>query len=253
LFDGGNLTAAELDRSKTAVTVARSRARAAELAAAATSKRGSQWQAAVAALAFAEAGLVAAKNRVERLSVRAPAPGVVRKRHVEVGDTVQPGTKLLTLVLDGPLELVIEPDEKNLALLEEGARARASAEAFPDRSFEATLASIAPSVDPARGTIEVRLSVSEPPDYLRTDMTVSVDIVVGQKEDALLVPAQAVADLATENPWVLVLEQGRGVRRDVVLGLRGAEQTEIVEGIDPSDRIIATPNAAEIGAKVEAN
>lgn len=251
LFTSGNLTAAQLDQSKTALTVARSRARAAELAAAATSKNGSQWQAAVAAQAFAEAGLVAARNRAEQLSVRAPAPGVVRKRHVEVGASVQPGTPLLSLVLDGPQELLIEPDEKNLALLAEGARAIASAEAFADQSFDAVLASIAPSVDAARGTIEVRLAVPAPPDYLRTDMTVSVDIVVDEAENALLIPATAVVDLATASPWVMVIADRRTEKRAVTLGLRGAEQVEIVDGLDEGTRVVARPDDVELGAPVE--
>lgn len=251
LFGGGNLTASELDRSKTAVTVARSRARAAELAAAATSKRGSQWQAAVAAQAFAEAGLVAAKNRAERLSILAPAPGIVRKREVEVGDSVQPGTPLLTLVLDGPQELLIEPDEKNLAMLAEGSPARASAEAFPDQSFDAKLDYIAPSVDPARGTIEVRLAVPEPPAYLRTDMTVSVDIIVDEADDALLVPVVTVVDLATPDPWVMVIEDGRAAKRAVSLGLRGADEVEIVDGLNEADVVVARPDEVEVGAKVE--
>ena len=251
LFTSGNLTADQLDRSKTAVTVARSRARAAELVAAATSKKGSQWQAAVAAQAFAEAGLVAARNRAEQLSVRAPAPGIVRKRHVEVGASVQPGTPLLTLVLDGPQEILIEPDEKNLALLAEGARAMASAEAFSEQSFEATLASIAPSVDPTRGTIEVRLAVPDPPEYLRTDMTVSVDIVVDEADDALLIPANAVVDLATASPWVMVVADRRTQKRPVSLGLRGAEQVEIVDGLDEATRVIARPDEVELGVLVE--
>ena len=251
LFTSGNLTADQLDRSKTAVTVARSRARAAELAAAATSKKGSQWQAAVAAQAFAEAGLIAARTRAEQLSVRAPAPGIVRKRHVEVGASVQPGTPLLTLVLDGPQELLIEPDEKNLALLVEGAPALASAEAFAERTFDATLSRIAPSVDPARGTIEVRLAVPEPPDYLRTDMTVSVDIVVDEADDALLIPATAVVDLATPSPWVMVIANRRTEKRSITLGLRGAEQVEIVDGLDEGTKIISRPDEVELGALVE--
>jgi HlyD family secretion protein len=251
LFASGTLTASEVDRSKTELTVARSRARAAELAAAATSTRGSQWQAAVAAQAFAEAGLVAAKNRAERLSVRAPAPGIVRERNVEVGDIVQPGSPLLTLVLDGPQELVIEPDEKNLATLSEEQRARASAEAFPGRQFEAKVSYIAPSVDPARGTIEVRLSVPDPPDYLRTDMTVSVDIIVDEADDALLVPRTAVVDLATPTPWVMVVEAGRTAKKPVQVGLQGSDEIEIVEGLDEGAVVVMRPDGVELDTKVQ--
>lgn len=251
LFSKGVLTAADVDRARTALTVARQRKRAADLAAAATSKRGAQWQAALAAETFAEAGLLIAQARMERLSLRAPAAGLVKMRSVEVGDVVQPGTSLMTLVLDGPKELVIEPDEKNLALLSLGQAAMASAEAFPDQRFEATLDYIAPSVDATRGTIEVRLAVPNPPEALRTDMTVSVDIVVGESTDAFTLPASAVMDLASEAPWIYVVASQRLDRRDVVIGRRGGAQVEITQGVTSEDRVVAKPSGAlEVGARV---
>ncbi len=251
LFKKGALNAADVDRSKTALSVARSRKRAAELAAAATSSNGAQWQAAVAAETFAEAGLLLANARLERLSVQAPAKGVVTERGVEVGDVVQPGAALLTLVLDGPKELVIEPDEKNLALLEIGQRALASAEAFPDQTFDATLDYIAPAVDPTRGTIEVRFAVPNPPAALRPDMTVSVDIVVGQSDDALTLPVSAVMDLAQADPWVFVVTGETLERRNVLIGRRGGERVEITGGITADDPVVLQPGAAlEPGTRV---
>lgn len=242
LFSDGMLTAAELDQSRTALEVARSRARAAELAAAATSRQGAQWQAAVAARTFAEAGLLVARRRAERLSVRAPAKGVVTERSVEVGDVVSLGSPLVTLVLDGPTELIIEPDEKNLAMLAIGQQARASAEAFDGQSFDATVDYIAPSVDAARGTIEVRLAVPEPPDYLRTDMTISVDIIVDENPDGLTVPSSAVMDLASPSPWVIVVEGERALRRPVQVGRRAADVVEITSGLTDSDRLVSQPS-----------
>ena len=243
LFAKGALNAAAVDMSRTALSVARSRKRAAELTAAASSSNGAQWQAAVAAETFAEAGLIAAKARLERLSVQAPAAGVVTERTVEVGDVVQPGASLLTLVLDGPKELVIEPDEKNLALLSLGQQALASAEAFPDQTFDAKVDYIAPSVDPTRGTIEVRLAVPNPPAALRTDMTVSVDIVVGQSDDALTLPVSAVMDLASNDAWVFVASGETLERRNVSIGRRGGERVEITAGVDASDAVVLEPSA----------
>lgn len=251
LFSKGALNAADVDKSRTALSVARSRKRAAELTAAASSSNGAQWQAAVAAETFAEAGLLAANARLERLSILAPASGVVVERPVEVGDVVQLGASLLTLVLDGPKELVIEPDEKNLALLSLGQQAKASAEAFPDETFDAKVDYIAPAVDPTRGTIEVRLSVPNPPAALRTDMTVSVDIVVGQSDDALTLPVSAVMDLASDDPWVFVVAGETLERRNVSIGRRGGERVEITAGVDASDTVVLQPSAKlEAGARV---
>lgn len=252
LFEKGVINRAALDKSKTAASVARSRKRAAQLTAAATSKKGSQFQSAVAAETFAEAGLVAARRRVERLSVRAPAPGIVIARPVEVGDDLTPGAELMRVALDGPEELVIEPDEKNLAQLALGQRALASAEAFPGERFDAAVRYIAPSVDAARGTIEVRLSVPEAPDYLRPDMTVSVDIVLDRREDALTLPDTAVMGLGTTEPWVFVLAGDRVERRAVEIGLRGGDVVEIRRGLEGTETVVQRPPPTlEPGARVE--
>ena len=252
LFARGLTTAAELDRSRTALTVARARRRSAQLAAAATSKNGSQWQAAVAAETFAEAGLVAAKRRAERLSVRAPAAGIVIERNVEVGDDVGQGTKLMTLVLDGVREVVLDADEKNLAKLAVGQPALVSAEAFPDQSFNATVRYIAPAVDAARGTIEVRLAILDPPDYLRTDMTVSVDIAVGWADAAATLPRSAVVDLGTPDPSVLVLKDGSIVRQTVSVGLRGEDRVQILGGLEVGQAVVDAPiSDLEVGDRAQ--
>ncbi len=238
LFRSGNLNAGDLDLARTTVTVARTRARTAELQQAAVSKSGADWQAAIAAEMFAEAGLVAAAARLERLQIVAPSAGTLTERTAEVGDVVQIGAKLGRMTLDGPTRLVIEPDEKNLRLLALGQRAVASAEAFPDERFEAVVEYIAPAVDALRGTIEVRLSVADAPSHLRTDMTVSVEIEVGRAEDTLAVPLGVVRDLASGSPWALVIEHGVAVRRDLVLGLRGDAEVEIREGLGGDEALV---------------
>lgn len=245
LFEAGTLTSAEADEARTALTVARSRERTAELQAAAVSKRGVEWQAAVAARMFAEAGLLAARERVERLRVLAPAAGLVTSRAIEVGEVAQPGTDLVTLVLDGPRRIIVEPDERNLGSLHAGQPALASAEAFPQQVFATEVEHIAPAVDPLRGTIEVWLRVLDQSAPLRTDMTVSVDITIDERDDALTLPAAAVRDLATDAPWVLVVEDGRAARRAIALGLRGDEVVEVRAGLQESDRVIG-PEHREI-------
>ena len=238
LFRSGTLTAAEVDQSRTALTIAQNRARSAKLQAAAVSTSGAQWQAAIAAETFAEAGLIAARARRDRLAVRAPAAGTLIAREIDPGDVVQIGATLGRLALDGPTRLVIEPDERNLRLLAVGQKAVASAEAFPDDRFDAVVEFLAPAVDPVRGTIEVRLAVESPPEYLRTDMTVSVEIEVERSDAAIALEASAVHDLASEHPWVFVVEGGRARRRDVTIGLRGDAVVEIVDGLSSSDTVV---------------
>jgi HlyD family secretion protein len=177
---------------------------------------------------------------------------VVLTRSAEVGDAVGANSLVMTLGATGRTELVIEPDERNLSLLRVGQRALASAEAFPDQRFEARVSFIAPSVDSRRGTIEVRLEVPDAPDYLRPDMTVSVDIEIMRKPDALTVPVSAVVDMASDAPYVLVVEDGRATRTPVTLGIEDSRRAEILSGLDGTEQVIRQPAGISAGARVRA-
>lgn len=200
--------------------------------------RGSQGRAAAAALARARADVTAARARLERHRIVAPFDGLVVTRSVEPGDVVQPGAALFVLTSSGPLELRIDPDEGALALLRSGQPALASAEAFPERRFEAQVGRIGPGVDAMRGTVEVRLVLAQPVPELRVDMTVSVDIEVARRQDARVLPASAVRDLRTGTPWALIVEDGIARRRALRLGAIGEESVEILEGASEGERAI---------------
>jgi HlyD family secretion protein len=186
----------------------------------------------------AEAQLDGARLRLEQRRLVAPGPGVVLTRAVERGDTVAPGQALLTLAMDAPPQLAFQPDERNLALLELGQKAVASADAWPQTRFDAELSYIAPAVDPQRGSIEVRLRVPNPPPFLRPDMTVSVDLTVARKAQVLTLPAEAVRDARTAAPYVLVAVDGRVDRRAVQLGIRGEGALEITSGLTAGEAVI---------------
>jgi HlyD family secretion protein len=211
---------------------------------------GAEARLAGAALSQAEAARALAAARLEEARIRAPAPGQVLLRDVEPGDVVAAGRTLLTMVVDGDLQLVAQVDERNLAFLKPGLAATATADAFPDAVFPAAVATIAPSVDPARGTVEVRFRVDAPPAFLRADMTVSVNVDVGRKGRALAIPTEAVRD-PTGSPWVLAITGGRAERRAVKVGLRGDALVEVLEGLAEGDAVIA-PAAGwvEPGARV---
>jgi HlyD family secretion protein len=180
----------------------------------------------------------AAATRLGQTTIRAGGEGVIIGRSVEAGDIVQPGVSLLVLAVDGPTLLTIEPDERNLSAIWVGQAATASADAYPGQSFRAAVSFIGAAVDPQRGTVEVRLAVPEPPPTLRPDMTVSVELEAGRREQALSVPADCVRDVTGRAPWVLLLRDGIVERRPVRVGLRGDALVELLGGAREGDLVI---------------
>jgi len=186
--------------------------------------------------------LEAARARLAYMVVKAPVGGTLITRGVDPGDVVQPGKVLMTLSPAGGTEIVLQIDERNLGRIRVGQKALASADAYPERRFAAALAFISSGIDPQRGTIEVKLQVPQPPDYLKEDMTVSVDIETERRAGTLALSADAVHDATGPAPWVLAVENGRAVRRPVKLGLRGERVVEIAEGLAEGELVVPVAN-----------
>ena len=235
----GFISQSALDDARRNLDVAESQLKAARLQVETNAPSGSDYLMARTALGQAQAALGAADAKLEQTVIRAPIDGTLIARNVEAGDVVQAGKELMVLAPAGETQIIVQIDEKNLAQLQLGQKALASADAYPRERFAAELFYINPGIDALRGSVEVKLRVPQPPPYLRQDMTVSVDIVVARHADAVVIPSDAVRDAAGEHPWVLTVEGGRAVRRPVKLGLKGEGRIEIVEGLSPGQRVVA--------------
>jgi HlyD family secretion protein len=196
--------------------------------------------------------LEASQSRLAYTTITAPRDGVLISRNVEKGSVVQAGKALLVLAPNGISQLVIGIDERNLGLIELGEPALASADAFPEQKFEGKVSYINPSVDITRASVEVKLNVEQPPTFLRQDMTVSVDIEVGRRDNVTVLGTRFVHDLQTETPWVLAAVNGRAVKRDVKVGLRGLNDVEITDGITLGDKIIPSLSGVISGQRIRA-
>lgn len=191
-------------------------------------------------LGQAEAALQASEVRVQRLRLTSPVDATVLSRYAETGALAQPGKILFTLVPNGPSDLRIDVgvDEKNLAYLQPKLLAKFVADAYPAHVFDAIIDWISPAIDPNRGTVEVRLTLPQPPEFLRPDMTVSVNITVGQRQQVLVLDTGAVRGLDSPQSWVLAVRNGVATRVPVGLGLRGTGSVEITRGLEVGESVV---------------
>lgn len=260
----------KLDESKRAVDVARALRDAARAQTLANGRTGAERANAQAQLEAARAAVEAARAKLAQYTLRAPGPGRVLVRSVEPGQIVQAGKALLTVSVQGPLELQAQVDERFLAQLQPGQRARVLADAYPDRPFDAKVDRLAPSVNAQSGSVEVTLVVAGPtdnrpdtrPDFLREDMTLSVEVLTGERREARILPLRALrANAAAAAPAdprdgaatgaVLVAEGGRAVVRELKLGLRTLSDVEVLSGLQDDELVLLDPTLAP-GVRVRA-
>jgi len=244
LFRSGDVPRVDFEEAQHNVEIARSQKNAAEVQKMASTPAGADSRIAASALGQNQAQLSAARVRLQQSRIVAPQDGIILSRMVEPGYTVQPGSTLIEMAAQAETQLAIEPDERNLAWIRVGQKALASADAYPQQTFEAQVSYIAPSVDPQRGSVQVRLRVPKPPSFLKPDMTVSVDLTVASKSNVVTVPSDAIRGVSTPDPWVLVIDQGLIARRSVKLGIRGLGRTEIESGIDQGAEIVLSDDQA---------
>lgn len=196
--------------------------------------------AAAARLAAADAGLATAREGVGYTEIRAPYGGVVTKRLVEVGESVSPGTPLMTglslrdLRVDTniPQSVVMQVRRINQAAVYVG-----------NRRIEATKITIFPEAATPSSTFRARLDLPSGSLDLAPGMYVKVGLVIGEA-DRLLIPASAVVE-RSEVTGVYVLDsRGQVSLRYVRPGQRIGDTLEILAGLGDGERIALDPIAA---------
>lgn len=195
--------------------------------------------------------LAVAQAQLAKTKIRAAVAGTVLTRDVEPGDLVQPGQTLFTIALTGNTEIRVPLDERNLPQLALQQNATVISDAYPDQSFPARINFIAPSIDPQRGTVEVRLTVNPVPDFLRQDMTVSVNVETAKRARALAIPNDALSSIKGDKAVVLMVRDGKVQRQQITLGLRGLAMSEVKSGLSEGDQVLADAESSlEDGTRV---
>ncbi len=204
------------------------------------------------------ARLSAANARFQDTVIRAPFSGRVGLRRVSVGTLISPGDVITTLDDTSVIKLDFSVPEHFLATLREGLAVRASAPAFPGRTFIGEVASIDSRVDMNTRSVTVRALLANEDGALRPGMFLNVSLANDERE-ALVIPEQALSPEA-ERQYVFVVSDGKAERREVRIGGRSPGSVEVLAGLTVGERVIvegtqkvrdgAAVRATEIAAEV---
>ena len=196
--------------------------------------------AAVARLNAARAGLESAKEGVAYTEVRAPYAGVVTKRLVQVGETVSPGTPLMSGLSLQFLRVTVDVPQ---SIVDQVRRIKQAAVYIGERRIEATKVTIFPEASSPSSTFRARLELPENATDLYPGMFVKVGFVTGEAE-RLLVPAKACVERSEVTAVYVVDSRGQVSMRQVRLGEHFGERIEILSGLIAGDRVALDPLAA---------
>jgi len=202
--------------------------------------------AAAARLAAAAAALAAARESVGYTEIRAPYGGVVTKRLVEVGETVEPGVPLMIGL--SLRDLRVDTNVPQSIVLQVRKLRQAAVYAGNQRILAERI-TIFPETATPSSTFRARLDLPPGVPELAPGMYVKVGLVVGEA-DRLLVPASALVERSEVTGVYVIDAQGHASLRYVRPGHRFGDGVEILAGLAAGDRIALDPIAA--GAQVSA-
>ncbi|MFH1929764.1 MAG: efflux RND transporter periplasmic adaptor subunit [Chloroflexota bacterium] len=189
----------------------------------------------------AVANLAEAQEALDNAIMVAPFNGTIISTGADVGDVVDSGTTIATIADLNDLEITASVDETEISKLQVGQRATITFDAFSGLRFQGEVLEI-----PLEGTVvqnivtyEVRVSLEGVEDVdISPGMTANLTIVVGQTEDALLVPILAIQQSDDGNVVILQDASGSTVVTPVQVGLSNGLYVEIVRGLAEGDQVL---------------
>ena len=170
------------------------------------------------------------------VTIVAPSSGYVVKRLVAPGVLVQPGMPILKIAQVDRVRLQANVGEKDIAAIRVGSPVVVTTTA--GQSVTARVTSVFPFVDQGPRTAVVEAIVDNRDRRLLPGQYVTMQLVTGERANAITVPRGAVARLGgTAKVWVV--SDGRVEPREVTTGLEGADRIEIVRGLTGSEQVVA--------------
>src|SRR5215475_11201296 len=203
-----------------------------------------------AAVAQAQAAVDRAEEELNYATIHSPIAGMVLSRDLEIGSPVSSilnmgAAATLVMVLGDISQVYVrgKVDEADIGVVKLNQPSRIKVETFKDKIFDGKVTQISPlGVDKDNVvTFEVKVSINNPGNLLRANMTANAEIVLEEHKGALLVPESAVIYDKERNASVEIPAPGQPKgreRKPIKVGVSNGSRTEVLEGLSEKQQII---------------
>ncbi|PKN12495.1 MAG: efflux RND transporter periplasmic adaptor subunit [Deltaproteobacteria bacterium HGW-Deltaproteobacteria-4] len=182
--------------------------------------------------------------RLEKSLIRAPIDGVVAMRAVNVGDLAgadSGGNVIFRIVDNRILDLTVTVPSTDFGRVAVGQLLDFSCDGLPGRTFSGTIKYLNPSVNPADRSLQLMAEIDNRDGRLRDGLFVKGEILIGQRENVLLVPRTVLSglDLAAGSAVLFVVNGDQAERRAVSIGTLSGDHVEIVSGLQAGEYYVS--------------
>jgi len=184
------------------------------------------------------AAIAAGGARLGCIRVRAPIAGTIIEKHVVRGEHVDTETDLFTIADVEHFWLFADIYERDLARIAKEQRAEVRIAAWPDEVFAGRITYVSDVMDVETRTLKVRIELKNRDGKLKSGMFAAASIAVGSRPDVVAVPLACIQ--SRRQQAIVFVETARNVfdRRLVRTGVRFDGDVEIVEGVQPGEKVV---------------
>jgi len=196
-------------------------------------------------LQVAEAKLALARATAARLKIVAPFDGIAGIRQVNVGDYLKDGADIVNIEDIEAIFVDFRLPERFQSKIKRGQTAVLDIDALPGRPYTAQIQAIDPLIDANGRSVGVRGCIDNRQMQLRPGMFARVNTVFGVRENARVIPEEAIVPLGGRQFVIKLLgnpnEQTRTTQRvEVKVGLRSPGKVEVLSGLEPGETVVTT-------------
>ncbi len=175
--------------------------------------------------------------------IRAPSSGIVMKRDITSGASVNPGDQLFFISDLSSVWVIAEVSEKYLTTVRVGLPVEIHVAAFPETSFAGKITRISEVMNPQTRTVEVRCLADNRQGRLKAEMFATVSfgsLAMGEKRSAVLVSQKALQEMEGQTIVFVARDGNQFERRPVKIGRKQGELVEVISGLSGRERIVTT-------------
>lgn len=177
--------------------------------------------------------------QIQKTIVRAPFNGVLGLRQVSEGSVIGSNDIIATVVSMDPIKIEFSIPERYANMVEVGAPVYFSSEATTDEA-EGKVYAFEPQIDAATRTLKLRAQSSNKGGKFLPGMFVKIRFVLGEIDDALMVPAESVIPELQGYKVFVVGKDQKAEERSVEIGTRTESQVQITKGLEEGDMVLTS-------------
>jgi len=183
--------------------------------------------------------------------IRSLSEGYITERLIEVGDRVNANQQVYTIEDFSPLLIRVYVPTSDSIKLKPGMQTEVTTEIMEGTIFEGSIKLINPRIDVQSGTVKVTVEVFDETQMLKPGMFVEAKIVIGKKEDVLVIPRKSI--LYKQNKtYVFVSDRNQVSQREIELGLTEEDHVEVLRGLEQGEVIVTVGvEGLEDGERIE--